>query len=166
MNEIEKKFIINKLPDIDLGDKVTYKRYFIYSNNGVEIRVQQKGEQYELERKEKISNLTSKKDKIIITYEEFEYFKSISTKEIIRDSYILHENDTEISLKIYHGNFEGLIRAEVEFETEQDANNFEIPSWLGREITETKLGKDSKLIALSNEEFLYELNKHLGGNTK
>ncbi|HBY19578.1 MAG: hypothetical protein A2Y24_06535 [Clostridiales bacterium GWE2_32_10] len=51
--EIERKFILKSLPEMDLGVKVEYKRYFIYSNNGIEMRVQQKGNKFELERKEK-----------------------------------------------------------------------------------------------------------------
>ena len=158
LNEIERKFIINNLPKLNLENKLIYKRYFIYSNEGVEIRIQQKGNQFELERKEKVTNLVSKKDKIIISNGEFEFFKSIVIKEIIRDGYIIYENDVKIDLKVYHGNFEGLIRAEVEFATEEEAQNFLIPKWFDKEITDSPLGRDSKLVDLSINEF----NKILG----
>lgn len=38
-------------------------------------------------------------------------------------------------LDVFSGNMEGLIMAEVEFESEEDANNFQPPSWFGREVT-------------------------------
>ena len=73
-------------------------------------------------------------------------------------SYIIQESVPEISLKIYHGDYEGLVRIEVEFEHEELARQFVSPPWFGEEITDSPLGKDSKLITLSPEEFRNELS--------
>ena len=45
------------------------------------------------------------------------------------------------------------MRAEIEFKSEYEAQNFKPFDWMGREITNTMLGKDSKLVQLSKEEF-------------
>ena len=46
-----------------------------------------------------------------------------------------------------------MIRLEVEFKTEKDAQSYVPPSWAKKEITNTPLGKDSTLVKLGTEEF-------------
>lgn len=41
-----------------------------------------------------------------------------------------------IELDIFQGENEGLIIAEVEFESEEDANSFEAPEWFGEDVSE------------------------------
>lgn len=156
--EIERKFLVKKLPDLSGLEHVKYERRYIYRANGVEIRVQKKGQKYEFERKVETSKLIRKGQKFKITEEEFNYFKSLSTHEIIRDSYQVSDNP-EISLKIYHGKYEGLVRAEIEFESEKEATNFEPLDWFGEEITDSPTGRDGRLIELSEEEFKKLINK-------
>lgn len=162
--EIERKFILKSLPEIDLGTKLEYKRYFIYSNNGIEMRIQQKGNSFELERKEKIDNLVSKKDKIMITKEEFNTLKKISESSIERDSYIVKVDEYEVSIKVYTGVYEGLIRAEIEFDSKEEAQNYIAPAWFGIEITDTRVGRDSELVRFSKVEFVAEMRRYIGEN--
>ena len=91
-----------------------------------------------------------------LSLEEFNLLKQISNKAIIRDSYQISETP-DVSIKIYHGDYEGLIRAEFEFVSETEANSFVPPVWCGVEITETDLGRDSRLMTLSRDDFLHEL---------
>ena len=149
MKEIERKWILNKLPEIGDQKTVVYSRYFLYIENGIEVRIQSKGSKYEFERKVESNDLTRTGTKFEITKEEFEHFKKISIGSIERESY-KYEG---ISVKVYRGQLEGLIRAEVEFDSEEMANSFNPPAWFGKEITNTGLGKDKKLIRLSKEEF-------------
>ncbi|HBY19995.1 MAG: hypothetical protein A2Y24_01450 [Clostridiales bacterium GWE2_32_10] len=158
--EIERKFILKSLPQTELGEKIEYKRHFIYSKDGVEMRIQQKGNMFELERKEKIDNLVSKKEKIEITKEEFDTLKTISNASIERDSYVISVEGREVSLKVYRGVYEGLIRAEVEFATKEEAEGYVPPNWFGREITDTVIGKDSNLINFSRKDFTEEMEKY------
>lgn len=156
--EIERKFLVKKLPDLSGLEPVSYERHYIYRSDGVEIRVQKKGKKYEFERKVETSALTREGQKFQITEEEFNFFKSLSTHEIIRDSYLVSENP-EISLKIYHGKHEGLVRAEIEFESEKEAKNFKPLDWFGKEISDSPVGRDGRLIQLSEEDFKKQINK-------
>ena len=144
---------------MDLGVKVEYKRYFIYSNNGIEMRVQQKGNKFELERKEKVDSLVSKKDKIIITKEEFDILRTLSNASIERDSYIVAVDGYEVSIKVYTGAYKGFIRAEVEFGSREEAEKYIVPDWFGMEITGTKIGRDSGIVKLGRVEFEGEIGK-------
>lgn len=155
MEEIEKKFIIKKLPS-GLTNPIRYERYFIYNNNGIQVRVQRKGNKYELERKIKKEENISIKEKTEISEEEFLQFKKYSIGNgIIRNSYIIDENAT---IKEYLDNYEGLIRVEIEFKSLKELKNFIIPNGY-IEITDSILGNDNQLMNLDREEFEKELNK-------
>ncbi|MBL7058467.1 hypothetical protein ISS03_03955 [Patescibacteria group bacterium] len=143
--EIERKFLIKVMPDLTNLTPLCYERYFIFRSEEVNIRIQKKGSNYELERKEKKSNLSHDKQKITITEEEFNALKKYTEKPILRDSYLISKNP-EISVKIYYGKHEGLQRVEVEFKSVGEAKKFKPLDWFGEEITNTPLGKDSNLI--------------------
>ncbi len=154
--EIERKFLIKKMPDLSDLKVLRSERFFIFIWNWIELRIQSKDDKYELERKEKISDLSREWIKVNISKEEFDILKEKSSKFLIRDNYYLWNN---VSIKIYHWEFEWLIRYEVEFDSEKDANNFIKPDFIWKEITDSPLWKDSKLINLSKEEFIKLINK-------
>lgn len=66
-NEIERKFLISKMPDLSNFESVRYERYYIYRDGNIEMRVQKKGEQYEIERKEMVNTLKAIKTKMVIS---------------------------------------------------------------------------------------------------
>lgn len=49
----------------------------------------------------------------------------------------------KITLQIYQGELNGLIRAEVEFESTEEANEFIPLLWMGKEITGLDIARDS-----------------------
>lgn len=152
-NEIERKFLIKKLPSLKQKEKTSYERYYLFDKNGIELRVQRKGDKYELERKIHISAVERTKEKIEVSEEEFNLLKSLAICTIIlRDSYALSSNP-ELTVKIYHGKYEGLARAEVKFDTVEQLEASQLPDWFGREITSTPLARDSQLLKLSEQEF-------------
>lgn len=151
-NEIERKFLVRTLPDLIDIEKVEYERYFLFNANNSEIRLQKKGSKFELERKVLISHHERKREKLELTQEEFDALKPLNTIPIIRDGYKISTNP-DVSVKIYHGQYEGLVRAEVEFESLEKLELFRPPDWFGKEITDTPLARDSELVRLSAEEF-------------
>ncbi len=156
--EIRRKFLINQMPDLTGMERITYHRFYLYVGDNIDLRIQKIGDKFELERKVEVSPLTRTGEKIEISQEEFQKLKVGASEEIVRDSYLISENP-KIVIRIYHGKFEGLARAELEFESEDKANDFQKPEWLGEEITNSPLGRDSKLLKLSAEEFEKLLKK-------
>ncbi|MBU1110867.1 hypothetical protein KKB83_04595 [Patescibacteria group bacterium] len=152
MHEIERKFLVEKLPDLSDKDSVSYERYFLKIEADFEERIQRKGDKYEKEKKFKTSDLSRKTEKQEISKRDFDVLINSASKSIIRESYKISDNP-EVTIKIYHGDYEGLTRAEVEFSSEDEAKNFQSYDWMGKEITNTQLGKDSKLIQLNQKEF-------------
>ena len=151
-NEIERKFFVKKLPDLSKIIPIPYERYFIKVEKGMEERISKIGNKYFYEAKVEISNLECTKEKREITQQEFNKLKENSSEPIYRHKYIISTNP-DIAIFIYHGRFEGLIRAEVEFSTVSEANNFKPLEWMGSEITGLDIDRDSKLLKLSSKKF-------------
>ncbi len=151
--EIERKYLIKQMPNLKTIKPIRYERYYINDNIDNQIRVQKKDEKFELETKIKVSDIEYKKEKKEITEQQFLKLIKNCKKVIIRDSYLINEKPN-ITIKIYQGTYKGLIRAEVEFNNEYEYNNFEIPEWFGKDITNTELGMDARLIKLDREDFL------------
>lgn len=57
--------------------------------------------------------------------------------------------DLTIELDIFEGVFSGLILAEVEFKTEEDARTFTAPLWFGRDVTYSGEYQNSRLSKIS-----------------
>ncbi len=151
--EIEKKYLVKQMPNLKNIKPIRYERYYINDNIDNQIRVQKKADKFILETKTKISDMEYKKEKQEIIEKEFLKLIKDCKKVIIRDSYLINEKPN-ITIKIYQGIYKGLIRAEVEFNNEYEYNNFEIPEWFGKDITNTELGMDARLIKLDREDFL------------
>lgn len=155
--EIERKFLPKQLPNLDKFVSIRYERCYIKNTDDNQVRIQKKGQKYELETKIKISDIEFKKEKKTITKEQFINLKEQSVKFIIRDSYLISHNPN-ITIKKYYGDYEGLYRVEVEFDSIEESKQYKIPKWIGEEITSTKLANDNKLILLDRNEFLEILN--------
>lgn len=151
--EIERKYLIKSMPNLSNIIPIRYERYYISDNIDNQIRVQKKNTKYEIETKTRINDIEYKKEKQEITEQEFLKLIKECKTAIIRDSYLINEKPN-ITIKVYHGIYEGLIRAEIEFDNENEFNNFKVPKWFGKDITNTQLGMDAKLIKLDREKFL------------
>jgi adenylate cyclase len=122
-NEIERKFFVKNMPDLSGIIPISYERYFLKRESGEEIRISKIGESYVYEEKSEVSSLERTREKREISKEKFEELKQNSSEAIIREKYVI-SSDPNIAIQIYHGKFEGLIRAEVGFDSEEGAKMF------------------------------------------
>lgn len=153
MKRLTKRFIINSLEGLNLSEAIRYERYYINDN----LRIQRKNNVYQKEELDNDNNIIAKTS---ITEEEFLNLKAKAYSEIIRDSYLLL-NDNNISIKKYLGKYSGLFRVEVKFDSLDKMNNYIKESWMGEEITNSPLAFDKYLSKLSNDEFHNELRKYI-----
>ena len=133
--EIERKFIVKKIPN----DEIKYSHYirqgYIVSDMHKVIRVRQKQDDF---------FITIKGNKTGISRFEFEYkipkkdadqlFKNFCKEGIIEKTrhYIEHKEHTW-ELDVFHGQNEGLVVAEIELESEEET--FYLPNWVDKEVT-------------------------------
>ncbi len=153
-HEIDRKFLIQEMPRLSGRKPVLYERYFLQHGDIVEERIQKCGNVYEYEIKTAISPRERIREKSEITEKEFNKFKAKSSKSILRESYLISKKNPRISINKYKGDYKGFDFAEVEFDNKEDSESFEPLPWMGTEITNTPLGRDSWLLSLDREHFL------------
>lgn len=146
MKEFERKFLVKIIPDISGIAPISYERYFTYIGQDGQVRVQKRGEKFEIE-----SVFGDYRKKLKISEEAFQELSKGCERVIKRDTYPLSNNT---KLKIYRGEYEGLFIVDVEFDSKEEFDSFQKPDWLGCEITGTDLGKDGKIIFLSPEQII------------
>lgn len=149
---ITRKFLVNTLPDLSGKEKTVYERYYLYISKTTVLRIQSVNDNYELERKVNESELVREGQTLSISKQESERLKAFSMDKILRDSYQVSDSP-KVVIRIYHDKFEGLIRAEVNFQSESESKAFVPLSWMGKEITGTPLSQDGYLLQLTPEEF-------------
>lgn len=149
MKEIEKKYLVNKLPNLSTCKKSNIIQGYISYNPETRIR--------------KIDNsffITYKSDEFLIRDEdekeidEEKYnilFKKIKNNIIYKTRYYIKDKNYLYELDIYHGSLEGLITVEVEFQNLNDALKFKPPLWFGIEITNNIKYKNSSLSKIKND---------------
>lgn len=143
--EIERKFKVEKLPNLENVKKAKIIQAYLNTDSEPTLRIRKYNDEYLLTYK------YSKKDNEINVCNEVELpiteecFNNLLTKIegniIEKTRYFINE----IELDIFEGKYEGLILAEVEFESIEDANKYNKPDWLGEDVTKDKNYRNSYL---------------------
>lgn len=157
LREIERKFKVKNLPEnLESFPSKSIKQGYLYiGEDGTEIRVRQKGEKF-LKTTKGGQGMNRSEEEITITKEEFEKFWPETegrTLEKTRYEIPLGEN-VLTELDIYGGNLDGLIVVEVEFPSEEVANNFVPPEWFGEDVTDDRAYKNASLAVNGNPEII------------
>lgn len=161
--EIERKFLVKEMPDVVGLHRSRLERYFLYIGEGIELRIQTNGNWYKLQRKSSVSETERDTEEIKLSAAEFEQLKKIAISSIQRESYHLADSP-KTDIRMYGGIFDGLVRVEFEFISQEELATFTPPNWVGAEITGTSLARDSQLLALDQNEFQLLLEKYQAQN--
>ena len=71
-----------------------------------------------------------------LTAEQFDaLWPATEGKRLVKTRYEIPFGDRVVEIDVYHDRHEGLVVAEVEFDTEKAANDFQPPDWLGDDVT-------------------------------
>ena len=141
--EIERKFKIKSLPDLDKYEYRVIEQGYLCTDPVMRVRKENdkfymtyKGrgflerEEYNLPlNKESYEHLVKKADGVIIT----------------KNRYLIPYGEHTIELDVFKGAHEGLIIAEVEFETKEKALAFQAPDWFAEDVTEDPSYTNSNL---------------------
>ena len=134
--EIERKYLIerDKLP-------ICYNKYSYheieqaYLCTEPVIRVRKSDDEYYMTYKSK-GLMVREEYNLPLTSEGYGHLLAKADGSIIRKKrYLIPYEKYTIELDIFEGKHEGLILAEVEFETEEQANVFVPPDWFGEDVT-------------------------------
>lgn len=133
--EIERKFLIHRLPD-NYNSYPYHKIEQGYLSTSPVVRIRKEDEQYYLTYKS--SGLLSREEyNLPLTEESYEHLKKKSDGYLITKTRFLipYLNHYTIELDIFEGVHSGLIIAEVEFSSEEEAMSFQIPDWFQKDVT-------------------------------
>lgn len=144
--EIERKYLIDasKMPH-NLSE---YPCRFIeqgYLSTEPVVRVRQDNEDYYLTYKSK-GFIEREEYNLPLTKESYLHLRDKADGTIItKKRYEIPLAPYTIELDIFEGRYDGLILAEVEFPTREEADNFTPPEWFGEDVTFEKKYSNSNL---------------------
>ncbi|WP_456068415.1 CYTH domain-containing protein [Eshraghiella crossota] len=146
--EIERKFLIKKLPD-NLTSYKARKIEQAYLCTDPVVRVRRDNDVYYLTYKSK-GMIVREEYNLPLTKEAYRHLLAKADGNIItKTRYEIPEKDNlTIELDVFEGKFDGLLLAEVEFASEEEALGYVPPEWFGEDVSNSTKYHNSTLSRL------------------
>lgn len=152
--EIERKFLVIQPPE-NYRNFPCRKIEQGYLNIRPVVRVRRADDQYFLTYKS-AGLLAREEYELPLTEEAYLHLREKCDGNILtKTRYLLPLDDAPhltVELDVFEGIYEGLILAEVEFPTEEEALRFTPPGWLSEDVTMSGRYQNSRLSRISPEE--------------
>jgi adenylate cyclase len=135
--EIERKFLVRQLPAnlTNCRSNEISQGYLVSLDDGLQVRLRKSGENYSLTFKRGTGNVREERE-VELTATQFDaLWPATEGKRLAKTRYEIPFGDRVVEIDVYHDRHEGLVVAEVEFDEEAAAKNFEPPDWLGDDVT-------------------------------
>ena len=143
--EIERKFLINDKNAINNIIKNYNKKEiiqdYLYIDSITAIRkrkiVDKKIEKYFYTVKTMKTGISVNEIEKEITQKEYDELKlNPKYNSIIKDRFVIpYLDNLKIEFDLFHGIYEGIAFAEIEFKNEEEARNTKLPNWFGKDIS-------------------------------
>lgn len=146
--EIERKFLIKKLPD-NLTSYKARKIEQAYLCTDPVVRVRRDNDDYYPTYKSK-GMIVREEYNLPLTKEAYGHLLAKSDGNIITKTRyeIPEKDDLTIELDVFEGKFDGLLLAEVEFASEEEALGYIPPEWFGEDVSNSTKYHNSTLSRL------------------
>jgi adenylate cyclase len=133
--EVERKFLVPEPPDLSGTESDEIEQGYLAIGSDGEVRVRRKGEQLVLTAK-RGSGISRDEAEVEIDQEAFERLWPLTEgRRLHKRRYVIPQDELKIEVDVYEGELQGLVVAEVEFPSEDQARAFEPPDWIGEEVT-------------------------------
>ena len=133
--EVERKFLVPEPPELDGTESDEIEQGYLAIGADGEVRLRRKGEKLLLTVK-RGSGISRDEAEVELEREAFErLWRLTEGRRLRKRRYVVLLGDLGIEVDVYEGDLEGLVVAEVEFASEEEARRFEPPDWLGEEAT-------------------------------
>lgn len=160
--EIERKFLVPHPPDAFAqypSDEI--RQGYVSLDDGTEVRVRQRGQHYFFTVKS-AGHLVREEVETEITEAKFsELWEKTEGRRLTKTRFSIPYGTFTVELDTYGGSLEGLVTAEVEFESPEDAEKFVPPPWFGDEVTFDSRYKNNSLARLGlpegHKQLVFEL---------
>ena len=147
--EIERKYFIETLP-FDPEQYPFHQIEQAYLCTDPVVRVRREDDTFYLTYKSR-GRMVREEYNLPLTEQAYLHLlEKADGRVLTKRRYLIPIEGTEltIELDIFSGAYEGLVLAEVEFTTEEEANAFTPPAWFTRDVTFTGEYQNSRLSAL------------------
>ena len=135
--EIERKFLVRRMPDAlaSFPHAEMWQGYLVTAPGGVQVRMRKAGEKHSLTYKRGRGTAREERE-IELTAEQFAVlWPATEGRRLTKTRYDVPLGDRVVEIDVYTGKHEGLVVAEVEFDDEQSAREFQVPDWLGKDVS-------------------------------
>jgi adenylate cyclase len=134
MTEIERKFRVHDLP-ADLGEGVRLRQAYLAVDGDVEVRVRDQGGRRVLGVKGG-HGVERTEVEVAIDVATFDTLWGLAaSRRIEKTRHRLPLGERAAEVDVYAGPLAGLVVAEVEFDSRDEADAFTPPAWFGEELT-------------------------------
>lgn len=133
--EIEKKYLLKELPDLDAYSCHKIEQAYLCTNPVV--RVRREDENYYMTYKGQ-GMLVREEYNLPLNADAYAHLKEKADGNVIsKTRYLvpLEKDSLVAEVDVFEAPFAPLIMVEVEFESEEQANAFKAPEWFGEEVT-------------------------------
>ena len=133
--EVERKFLVSGPPELDGTESGQIEQGYLAAGAEGEVRLRRKGEKLLLTAK-RGSGISRDEAEVELDRDAFERLWPLTAGRRLRKRrHLIPHDGLEIELDVYEGDLEGIVVAEIEFGSEDEARGFEPPEWIGDEVT-------------------------------
>lgn len=158
--EIEKKYKLLKLPsNIERYDKIEIEQSYLNYGSKPALRIRKYNEDkfilsYKFGKNglEKDISVCDEVE-LPLSYEAYEHLKQkIDGRTIFKTRFIIPLSDgLKVEIDKFKDFFDGVCFAEIEFKSEEQANSYKVPDWLGEDISNQKRVKNGYMAIYAND---------------
>ena len=163
--EIEKKWLIDKdkIPyDLSNSEIIEIEQTYICFSPEIRVRKINNGKEYTFAVKTNITSDGMIRDEIedFITQEEYNnLMKKQEGNTIYKTRYQFLDGDYLLAVDIFSGELKGLAYLEIEFENQEEADNFQTPNWVIKDVTSDLNYKNGHLARYGIPDSFFEYIK-------
>ncbi len=147
-NEIERKYLVFNLPDLSNLEKKTYKQGYIFDFHHDQVRLRKTINSKELTQFTIKKGEGEKRSEFEISLTEIQFKKlwpATEEKRVKKTRYFYPLWSYQAEVDVYCDHLDGLVTAEVEFNTQLEAEDFDPPEWFGPNVIEEPEFKNKQL---------------------
>ena len=135
--EIERKFLIESAPGwlAEHPSQRLEQGYLTAGRDSIQVRVRRRDGEAILGVKRGTGKSREESEVELGDDQARELWELTESRRVRKTRYRVDHDGMTIEVDVYAGSLEGLVVAEVEFESEAASDEFEAPGWFGRELT-------------------------------
>lgn len=144
--EIERKYLLERLPPgLDDLDATPIAQGYLASDDDVEVRIRAGGDDRLLTVKGGHGAVRTEVT-VPLTHEQFDALWPLTAgRRLSKRRWVLPDPAADVEVDVFGGELDGLLLAEVEFESVEASRAFVPPDWFGAEVTDDERYRNAAL---------------------